>query len=65
MDLEDRSSTNYVPFKILDTHFLAGLLVVVKPLPFCQLNPIKFGMRLDPIHKPLSLNSVSGSESVC
>ena len=45
----------YRPFELLDAHLVSGLLIVVEPLPLCQVDLVKLGIGLEALGEPLSL----------
>lgn len=50
-----QSSPVYRPFELLDAYFFSHLLVVIKPLPVCQVNAFKLGGRVEAVGEPVSL----------
>ena len=50
-----RSSSLNLPLELLDTHFLAGLFVIVVPIALCKIDPGELGARLETYCLPLAL----------
>lgn len=54
-----------VELDVFDADLFAGLLIVVEPVAFCEINAVKLGAALDSYSFPLSLVSSVDEQLVC